>query len=111
MLVIGFGWIEIPTADWPEGGYKIEVSGVINSESLTARNYFFVSNTSVESIDLAENRDKFSQVLNKINLKQTDNGSAMSAEKAKKMVVYCLIAVSVSGAGLIIIRQVIHQVH
>ncbi len=39
--------------------------------------------TSVESIDLAENRDKFSQVLKGLKLMQTDNGSAFTKEEAK----------------------------
>jgi len=38
--------------------------------------------TSVESIDLAENREKFSHLINKLELLQPDNGSAQSAEEA-----------------------------
>ncbi|MBU1863040.1 MAG: carbamoyl-phosphate synthase large subunit [Candidatus Omnitrophica bacterium] len=38
--------------------------------------------TSVESIDLAENRDKFSDVLKKLKLKQTENTSVYTKEDA-----------------------------
>jgi len=38
--------------------------------------------TSVESIDLAENREKFSQLMEKLGIMQPDNGSAKSAEEA-----------------------------
>lgn len=40
--------------------------------------------TSVESIDDAENRDKFSEILKKLDLKQTDNDSVYSADAAFK---------------------------
>jgi carbamoyl-phosphate synthase large subunit len=38
--------------------------------------------TTVESIDLAENRDKFSEILKKIKIKQTDNASVYTKEDA-----------------------------
>ena len=38
--------------------------------------------TSVESIDLAENRDKFSKLIDELNLLQPENGSAHSVEEA-----------------------------
>jgi carbamoyl-phosphate synthase large subunit len=38
--------------------------------------------TSVESIDRAEDRDKFSQILKELRLKQTDNSSARSYDEA-----------------------------
>ncbi|MFA5272268.1 MAG: carbamoyl-phosphate synthase large subunit, partial [Candidatus Omnitrophota bacterium] len=41
--------------------------------------------TSVASIDLAENRDKFSTILNKLGIKQPPNGSAHTKEQAKKI--------------------------
>jgi carbamoyl-phosphate synthase large subunit len=39
--------------------------------------------TSVESIDIAEDRDKFAKILNKLNIKQPPNGSAYSVDEAK----------------------------
>jgi len=41
--------------------------------------------TSVESIDLAENRDKFSQLIEKLNIPQPPNGSTCSKEEAAKI--------------------------
>jgi carbamoyl-phosphate synthase large subunit len=41
--------------------------------------------TSVSSIDLAEDRDKFSVVLNKLGIKQPPNGSAYTKAEAKKI--------------------------
>ncbi len=41
--------------------------------------------TSVKSIDMAENRDKFSRVVKKLKIYQPDNGSAKSEEEAKKI--------------------------
>ena len=41
--------------------------------------------TSVASIELAENREKFSQLITKLKLLQPDNGSANSAEEAVKI--------------------------
>jgi carbamoyl-phosphate synthase large subunit len=41
--------------------------------------------TSVASIDLAEDRDKFSVILNKLGIKQPPNGSAHTEEEAKKI--------------------------
>jgi len=41
--------------------------------------------TSVDSIDLAENREKFAQLVNKLGLSQPENGSAKSAEEAVKI--------------------------
>jgi len=41
--------------------------------------------TSVESIDRAEDRDKFARVLNKLNISQPENGSATSKEEAIKI--------------------------
>ncbi len=38
--------------------------------------------TSPESIDLAEDRKKFGQLLNSLNIKQPENGTALSAEEA-----------------------------
>ena len=39
--------------------------------------------TSPESIDLAEDREKFKQILNQIGLKQPENETAMEPEDAK----------------------------
>ncbi|MBU0650812.1 carbamoyl-phosphate synthase large subunit, partial [bacterium] len=50
-----------------------------------ARSGVPIIGTSVESIDMAEDRDKFSQVLTGLNLKQTDNGCAFSLKEAKKI--------------------------
>jgi len=41
--------------------------------------------TSVESIDLAEDRDKFAEVLRRLNIQQPPNGSAYSKEDAIKI--------------------------
>jgi len=41
--------------------------------------------TSVESIDMAEDRDRFSRVLKQVGLKQTDNASARTVEEARSM--------------------------
>jgi carbamoyl-phosphate synthase large subunit len=41
--------------------------------------------TTVESIDAAEDRDKFSKILKQVGLKQTDNASARTAEEARAM--------------------------
>ncbi len=41
--------------------------------------------TSVDSIDLAENRELFSQFIRKLKLRQPDNGSATSVEEALKI--------------------------
>jgi carbamoyl-phosphate synthase large subunit len=41
--------------------------------------------TSVESIDRAEDRDKFSQILKELRLKQTDNSSVRSYDEAIRM--------------------------
>lgn len=41
--------------------------------------------TSVESIDLAEDRDKFSKIVNKLMINQTPNGSAYSRDEAFKI--------------------------
>ncbi len=41
--------------------------------------------TSVDSIDLAENREKFAQLVNKLGLAQPENGSAKSVEEAVKI--------------------------
>jgi len=41
--------------------------------------------TNVESIDLAEDRDKFAEVLRKLNIQQPPNGSAYSKEDAIKI--------------------------
>jgi len=41
--------------------------------------------TSVESIDEAENRDKFSRLLNKLEIKQSPNGSVYSKREAVKI--------------------------
>ena len=41
--------------------------------------------TAVESIDRAENRDKFSRLIRKLKINQPANGSAISKEKAKKI--------------------------
>jgi len=40
--------------------------------------------TSVESIDQAENRDKFAKLIKKLKIQQPDNGSAVSAQEAVK---------------------------
>jgi len=42
--------------------------------------------TTVQSIDLAEDREKFSQVLKKLKISQADNGSVFSMEEALKIV-------------------------
>ncbi|MEN3792044.1 carbamoyl-phosphate synthase large subunit [Fulvimarina sp. MAC3] len=42
--------------------------------------------TSPDAIDLAEDRDRFQQLLNKLNLKQPNNGIARSFEEAKAIV-------------------------
>jgi len=39
--------------------------------------------TSVDSIDCAEDRQKFAEMIKKLNIRQPDNGSAYSAEEAK----------------------------
>lgn len=39
--------------------------------------------TSAESIDIAEDRERFKQMLHKLNLRQPDNGSAFNFEEAK----------------------------
>lgn len=41
--------------------------------------------TSIESIDQAENRDKFARILKKLNINQPDNGSTISREEAIKI--------------------------
>ncbi|MEI8348945.1 MAG: carbamoyl-phosphate synthase large subunit [Candidatus Omnitrophota bacterium] len=41
--------------------------------------------TTVESIDIAEDRDKFAKVLRKLHIKQPPNGSAYSKEEAEKI--------------------------
>ena len=41
--------------------------------------------TSVESIDQAENREKFSKLIKKLKIQQPDNGSAVSAQEAVKI--------------------------
>ncbi|MCK4423893.1 MAG: ATP-grasp domain-containing protein, partial [Candidatus Omnitrophica bacterium] len=41
-----------------------------------------VIGTSVESIDQAENRDKFSKLIKKLKIRQPDNGSALSVKEA-----------------------------
>lgn len=41
--------------------------------------------TSVESIDRAEDRDKFAKMLNRLRIKQSPNGSAYSKSQAKKI--------------------------
>ena len=41
--------------------------------------------TTVESIDLAENREKFSEFITKLGLSQPENGAALSAEEAIKI--------------------------
>ncbi|MCK9614213.1 MAG: carbamoyl-phosphate synthase large subunit [Candidatus Omnitrophica bacterium] len=44
-----------------------------------------VIGTTVDSIDIAEDRDRFAKVLNKLNIKQPPNGSAYSKEEAVKI--------------------------
>ncbi|MGM0508736.1 MAG: carbamoyl-phosphate synthase large subunit [Fusobacteriota bacterium] len=43
--------------------------------------------TAPESIDRAEDRDKFSQMLNKLDIKQPENGIAVSIPEAKEIVI------------------------
>ena len=56
--------------------------------------------TSPDAIDRAENRDRFQEIVHKLNLNQPDNDTAMDVEKALSR----RIAHRLSGAGAAFLR-------
>ena len=45
----------------------------------------YIIGTSVKAIDIAENREKFSQLIKKLEINQPENGSANSSEEARRI--------------------------